>query len=381
MPYDSGIAIVADAAAHRAAMGLSAAYLTAASETSRNNHEWTPEASRRARGFPLYAALRSLGRSGVADLVDRCCDLAVRMANRLSDAAGVEILNDVVLNQVLVAITTGDGRDVADAVIDRVQRDGTCWVGGTAWHGRRAMRISISNWSTTEADIDRSAESILAAARVGIITGSGTYALPDFADPEPHDLDTPFGATLVTEGLWAEQTVLHVSRHGEGHARLSNHVNHRANVWALRELGADCVVACTACGALHPEQPLGGLIVFDELHFLGNRLADGSLCTLFTKPGDSQRGHWIIGPPYSESLREALVAAAAEASVPARDGGCYGHVDGPRFNTRTEIAALRGVGVTAVSQTGGPETVLCGEAELPYALMGYASPRRPRSTS
>ena len=85
------------------------------------------------------------------------------MANRLSDAAGVEILNDVVLNQVLVAITTGDGRDVADAVIDLVQRDATCWVGGTAWHGRRAMRISISNWSTTEADIDRSAESILAA--------------------------------------------------------------------------------------------------------------------------------------------------------------------------------------------------------------------------
>src|SRR5207237_5204367 len=100
---------------------------------------------------------------------------------------------------------------------------------------------------------------------------------------------------------------------------------------------------------------------------------DGSLCTLFTKPGDPQRGHWIIGPPYSEPLREALVAAAVEAEVPARDGGCYGHVDGPRFNTRTEIAALRGAGVTAVSQTGGPETVLCGEAELPYALMGYAT--------
>src|SRR5436305_1717627 len=178
-------------------------------------------------------------------------------------------------------------------------------------------------------------------ARVGIITGSGTYALPDFADREAPDLETPFGPTLVTEGRWAERTVLHVSRHGEGHARLSNHVNHRANVWALRELGADCVIACTACGALHPEQPLGGLIVFDELHFLGNRLADGSLCTLFTKPGDSQRGHWIIGPPYSESLREALVAAAAEASVPARGGGCYGHVDGPRFNTRTEIRGLR----------------------------------------
>ena len=163
VPYDSGVAIVADPAAHRAAMGLSAAYLTPAPETSRNNHEWTPEASRRARGFPLYAALRSLGRRGVADLVDRCCDLAVRMANRLSEEPGVEILNDVVLNQVLVAIAPVEGRDVADAVIDRVQRDGTCWVGGTTWHGRRAMRISISNWSTTEAEIDRSADAILAA--------------------------------------------------------------------------------------------------------------------------------------------------------------------------------------------------------------------------
>ena len=210
-------------------------------------------------------------------------------------------------------------------------------------------------------------------ARVGIITGSGTYALPDFADPEPHDLDTPFGPTLVTEGRWADQTVLHVSRHGEGHVRLSNHVNHRANVWAFRELGADCVIACSACGALDPDLSLGELIVFDELHFLANRLADGTLCTLFTVPGDPGRGHWIIGPPYCEPLRDLLAAAAHEAGVPARDGGCYGHVDGPRFNTRTEIAALRAAGVTAVSQTGGPEAVLCGEAELPYALMGCAT--------
>src|SRR4030081_42075 len=226
-------------------------------------------------------------------------------------------------------------------------------------------------------------------ARVGIITGSGTYALPDFADPEPHDLDTPFGAALVTEGGWADQTVLHVSRHGEGHARLSNHVTHRANVWALRELGADCVIACTACGTLDPEQPLGGLIVFDELHFLANRLPDGSLCTLFTAPGDPARGHWIIGPPYSHPLRDVLGAGAAQgdgaprgggggarpagADGPAGVGGCYGHVDGRRFNARTEIAALRAAGVTAVSQTGGPEAVLCGEAALPYALMGYAT--------
>ena len=210
-------------------------------------------------------------------------------------------------------------------------------------------------------------------ARVGIITGSGTHALPDLVGSEPHDLDTPFGAALVTSGEWAGEAVLHVSRHGEGHARLSNHVNHRANVWALRELGADCVIACTACGALDPEQPLGGLIVFDDLHFLGNRLADGSLCTFFETPGDPRRGHWIIGPPYAEGLRAVLVEAAAAADVAVRGGGCYGHVDGPRFNTRAEIAALRSAGVAAVSQTGGPEAVLCGEAELPYALMGYAT--------
>lgn len=209
--------------------------------------------------------------------------------------------------------------------------------------------------------------------RVGIITGSGTYALRDFDVAEAHDLETPFGAAMVSEGAFAAQTVLHVSRHGEGHKRLSNHVNHRANIWALRELGADCVIGCTACGALDPDQALGGLIVFEELHFLANRLPDGSLCTLFAEPGHPQRGHWIIGPPFSHSLRGTLVTAAAAAGICARDGGCYGHVDGPRFNTRTEIAALAGVGVTAVSQTGGPETVLCGEAELPYALMGYAT--------
>jgi purine nucleoside phosphorylase len=210
-------------------------------------------------------------------------------------------------------------------------------------------------------------------ARVGVITGSGTYALPDFEDPRPHDLETPFGATLVTEGRFAGAEVLHVSRHGEGHKRLSNHVNHRANIWALRELGAEAVIGCTACGAVDPDVPLGSLIVFDDLHFLANRLPDGELCTLFREPGDPERGHWIIGPPYADSVRSPLLGGAHEADVQARDGGCYGHVDGPRFNTPTEIRALAAARVTAVSQTGGPETVLCGEAELPFALMGYAT--------
>jgi purine nucleoside phosphorylase len=144
-------------------------------------------------------------------------------------------------------------------------------------------------------------------------------------------------------------------------------------VLALRKLGADCVLGVTVCGAVDPAVPLGSVIVFDDLHFLTNRLADGSICTLYDEPGDPRRGHWIYEGPFSEDLRDALLEACGVAEVPVRDGGCYGHVDGPRFNTRAEIRSLAQAGVTAVSQTAGPETVLCGEAELPYALLGYAT--------
>jgi purine nucleoside phosphorylase len=208
---------------------------------------------------------------------------------------------------------------------------------------------------------------------VAIVTGSGTYALPDFEDAEAEEVETPYGSAQVTRGRFAGVEALHVSRHGEGHVRLSNHVNHRANVWALRELGARAVIGCTACGAVDGDLPLGTLVFFDDLHFPANRLPGGELCTLFDEPGHPARGHWIYEGPYCEPLRRALVEGAAAAGVHARDGGCYGHVDGPRFNTRAEIAELAHAGVTAVSQTGGPETVLCGEAELPFALMGFAT--------
>jgi purine nucleoside phosphorylase len=133
------------------------------------------------------------------------------------------------------------------------------------------------------------------------------------------------------------------------------------------------VIGVTVCGAVDPSVPLGSLVAFDDLHFLGNRLADGELCTFYDAPGDPSRGHWIYDRPFSDGLRRVLLEACVEAGVPARDGGVYGHVDGPRFNTRAEIRSLALAGVTAVSQTAGPETVLCGEAELPYALLGYAT--------
>lgn len=209
--------------------------------------------------------------------------------------------------------------------------------------------------------------------RIGIITGSGTYVLPDFEAQDAVDVDTPFGLARVTRGRFAGQEVLHVARHGEGHARISSSVTHQANIWALREQGADALLAVTVCGATDPTVELGSLIVFDDLHFLANRLPDGSLCTLHTEPGAPGRGHWIFDDPFSPPLREALLAAARDAGLPVRDGGCYGHVDGPRFNTKAEIRTLVQAGVTAVSQTAGPETTLAGEAGLPYALLGYAT--------
>jgi 5'-methylthioadenosine phosphorylase len=208
---------------------------------------------------------------------------------------------------------------------------------------------------------------------IGIITGSGTYALRDLDTAASTDVETPFGPARLTEGRFAGVDVLHVARHGDGHQRLSSQVTHRANIAALRALRADAILAVTVCGALDRELELGTLVVFDDLHFPANRLPDGSLCTLHTEPGAPGRGHWIFDLPFAAPLRAALLAGAREIGHPVRDGGCYGHVDGPRFNTRSEIRQLMQAGVTAVSQTAGPETVLAGEAKIPYALLGYAT--------
>jgi purine nucleoside phosphorylase len=208
---------------------------------------------------------------------------------------------------------------------------------------------------------------------IGVITGSGTYALPGFEGGAPEPVPTPWGEALVSRGTFAGVAVAHVSRHGAGHVRLSNHVTHRANIGALRQLGVDAVLAVTVCGAVDPSVELGSLMCFDDLHFPANRLPDGSLCTFFAEAGDPARGHWIYEDPFAPGLRRAVLGAAEGIGVPVRDGGCYGHVDGPRFNTRAEIRGLAAAGVTAVSQTAGPETVLAGEAELPFALIGYAT--------
>ena len=162
VPYDSGFAFTRHPGSHRAAFASQAAYLlTSDLDGPREPDDFVPEMSRRARGFAVWAALRSLGRQGVTDLIERSCDHARRFADQLRVVDGIEVLNTVVLNQVLLRFSDSD--EHTRAVIRHVQDDGTCWLSGTEWQGGAAMRISVSNWSTTEADVDRSADAIVRA--------------------------------------------------------------------------------------------------------------------------------------------------------------------------------------------------------------------------
>ncbi|MFJ1252300.1 pyridoxal phosphate-dependent decarboxylase family protein [Cupriavidus sp. CuC1] len=168
-PYDCGYAIVRDADAHRHAMAYEASYLPAAGGECREPFHYVPELSRRARGFATWALIRALGRSGIADMIEQHCLLARRMAERLTSEAGVEILNQVELNQFVVQFGTGEPPERRDqltrATIERIQIAGTCYVAGATWHDRLVMRFSVISWATTEEDIDRSADSIVAAWR------------------------------------------------------------------------------------------------------------------------------------------------------------------------------------------------------------------------
>jgi glutamate/tyrosine decarboxylase-like PLP-dependent enzyme len=172
VPYDSGFVACADPDAHSRAIGVRAAYLMHADDdhsAARDELDWTPEFSRRARGFAVYAALRSLGRRGVADLVEGCCARARQFADRFGQMDRADVLNDVVLDQVLVRFRADSGSGGADVaaddavtrrVVEEMQASGECWMSGTTWRGQAAMRISVVNWQTTEADVDRSVAAV-----------------------------------------------------------------------------------------------------------------------------------------------------------------------------------------------------------------------------
>ncbi|UGY91228.1 MTAP family purine nucleoside phosphorylase [Streptomyces gobiensis] len=209
--------------------------------------------------------------------------------------------------------------------------------------------------------------------RIGVITGSGNYEWPHLEGAAQQAVVTDHGVVTVTEGRLKDAEVVQLSRHGAGHHRLSHQVDHRANLAALRARNVEAVISLTVCGAVDPAVPPGSLVVFDDLYFPSNQLPDGSPCTWYDTPGAAGRGHWIFDRPFSEPLRHALITAAEQTGAAVITRGVYGHVNGPRFNSRPEIAALAAAGVTAVSQTAGPEVVLAGEAEVPMALVGYVT--------
>ncbi len=167
VPYDSGIAFVADTESHKIAMTVPAAYKVEV-ENVRDQFEWSPEWSRRARGIPLYAVLRTLGRNGVARMIERCCDLTLDIVRKLGELPGVEVLTTPVINQGLVRFLDPDGNHDArtDEIIKRINESGEAWFGGTVWNGMRVMRISLSNFRTTGEDIDRVVAAIKAALKI-----------------------------------------------------------------------------------------------------------------------------------------------------------------------------------------------------------------------
>jgi 5'-methylthioadenosine phosphorylase len=204
---------------------------------------------------------------------------------------------------------------------------------------------------------------------VGIITGSGIYELP--GDRESRVVENRFGKVEVSVFSAGPWTVGSISRHERNHRHLPHTIPHQANLTALGQLGARAVLATTVVGTVDPAVPLGQPVLFDDLFFPTNLLPSGAECTVFTEPGDPTRGHLIWDEPFAPRLRRRLELATKNLRLEATVGGVYGHTNGPRFESRAEIRWLGAAGVTAVSQTCGPEAVLAGELELAYALVGF----------
>ena len=204
---------------------------------------------------------------------------------------------------------------------------------------------------------------------VGVIVGSGLYAFP--GEIREERVETEFGEAVVSVGRVGHWRVGAISRHGPGHRYLPHQIGYRANLKALAQLGARTVLATTVVGAVDPALVLGRPVLFNELFFPENRLPNGEICTIFTESGDPERGHLILSEPFSPRLRSRIARVAKELELESTVGGAYGHTNGPRFETRSEIGLFAAAGVTAVSLTCGPEAVLAGELELPYALVGF----------
>jgi 5'-methylthioadenosine phosphorylase len=201
---------------------------------------------------------------------------------------------------------------------------------------------------------------------LAILSGSGFYDFPGLKGGEDRIFKTRFGDVSVRTGQLEGREIAFLARHGKRHSILPNMINHRANLMALKALETTAIVATTVCGVLDPDIPLARLVVFDDLYFPENRLPNGEMCSLYNKEEDKSKGHYIFDKPFSEDLRRQLIAAAEDPVTSA----VYAHANGPRFNTQAEIRMMSRY-AAFISQTAGPEAVLAGELEIPYALLGF----------
>jgi 5'-methylthioadenosine phosphorylase len=201
---------------------------------------------------------------------------------------------------------------------------------------------------------------------MAIISGTGFYDFPGLEDGEDKKIDTEYGKAVIRVGNIDGKKIGFLARHGEDHKILPNMINYRANLLALKQIGTKAIVATTVCGVLHSGLPLARLAVFDDLYFPDNRLPNGESCTIYDKLGGKERGHYIFDKPFSEDLRKQLIDTAEDPITNA----VYAYACGPRFNSKAEISMLKNY-ASFVSQTAGPEIVLAGELEIPYALLGF----------
>jgi len=201
---------------------------------------------------------------------------------------------------------------------------------------------------------------------IAVISGSGFYDFPDLSEVHKREITTKFGSAVVHTGRLLDKKVAFIARHGFDHRFLPHLINHKANLFALKELGSKAIISTTVCGVLDPAIPLAKPVVFSDLYFPDNRLPGGELCSIYDEAGLPGRGHYIFSLPFSKALRQQLIAASESCLTEA----VYAHVNGPRFNSKPEIRDLR-KHASFISQTAGPEIILAGELEIPIALLGY----------
>lgn len=207
---------------------------------------------------------------------------------------------------------------------------------------------------------------------IAIIGGTSSSFEFDFGAEQ--NASTPFGEARYKQAKTdSGLTVTLIERHRKGQAILSNQINHRANIAALKDLGAQAIISTSSCGVIDPNAKLATPFIFDDMYFSDNRLPSGECCSFYNTAGQDGRGHVIADSYFSKTLREVLIGAARNSGFEPYTSGAYAYALGPRFNTKAEIRAFASLGCVAVSQTAAPEAVLAAELEIPYALVGFGS--------